>query len=41
MSPTRRETVGAGTRLGFALREDLALQLRYSVYQQKITLTPN
>jgi outer membrane protein insertion porin family len=35
------ETYGAGTRLGFALREDLSLQLRYSVYQQKITLTPN
>jgi outer membrane protein insertion porin family len=34
------ETYGAGTRLGFALREDLSLQLRYSIYQQKITLTP-
>src|SRR5499427_3401329 len=34
------ETYGGGTRLGFALREDLSLQLRYSIYQQKITLTP-
>jgi outer membrane protein insertion porin family len=34
------ETYGGGTRLGFALREDLSLQLRYSLYQQKITLTP-
>jgi outer membrane protein insertion porin family len=34
------ETYGAGTRLGFALREDLSLQLRYSIYQQRITLTP-
>ena len=32
--------IGGGSRLGFALREDLSLQLRYSVYQQKITLTP-
>jgi outer membrane protein insertion porin family len=35
------ETVGVGTRLGFTLREDLGLQLRYSAYQQKITLAPN
>jgi outer membrane protein insertion porin family len=35
------QTVGFGTRLGFALREDLGLQLRYSLYQQKVTLPPN
>src|SRR6478735_3507328 len=34
------QTFGFGTRLGFALREDLSLQLRYSLYSQKITLTP-
>ncbi len=28
----------AATRLGFALREDLGLQVRYSIYQQEITL---
>ncbi|HWF93911.1 MAG TPA: outer membrane protein assembly factor BamA, partial [Xanthobacteraceae bacterium] len=32
------DTLGAGLRLGVALREDLALQLRYSIYQQKIVL---
>ena len=32
------DTVGAGVRLGVALREDLSLQLRYSIYQQKIVL---
>ena len=32
------QTIGGGARLGFALREDLGLQLRYSLYQQKITL---
>ena len=31
-------TLGFSPRLGFALREDLSLQLRYSIYQQKITL---
>jgi outer membrane protein insertion porin family len=35
------QTVGFGTRLGFALREDLALQVRYSLYQQRVTLPPN
>ena len=35
------QTIGGGARLGFTLREDLGLQLRYSIYQQKITLTPN
>jgi outer membrane protein insertion porin family len=32
------DTVGAGLRLGVALREDLALQLRYSIYRQEIVL---
>jgi outer membrane protein insertion porin family len=32
------DTLGAGVRLGVALREDLSLQLRYSIYQQKIVL---
>jgi outer membrane protein insertion porin family len=31
-------TIGFSPRLGFQLREDLALQLRYSIYQQDITL---
>jgi outer membrane protein insertion porin family len=31
-------TTGGTMRLGFALREDLALQLRYSAYNQKVTL---
>jgi outer membrane protein insertion porin family len=31
-------TLGFSPRLGFALREDLTLQLRYSIYQQKISL---
>src|SRR5262249_18346563 len=31
-------TVGAATRFGFALREDLSLQLRYSIFQQKVSL---
>ena len=34
-------TVGGTVRLGFELREDLALQLRYSLYQQEITLQDN
>jgi outer membrane protein insertion porin family len=29
-------TSGGGLRLGFTLREDLSLQLRYSIYSQKI-----
>jgi outer membrane protein insertion porin family len=33
-------TLGFSPRLGFALREDLSLQLRYSIYQQKLSL-PN
>jgi outer membrane protein insertion porin family len=31
-------TVGFSPRLGFGIREDLSLQLRYSLYQQQITL---
>ncbi len=31
-------TLGGAVRLGFELREDLALQLRYSLFQQEITL---
>jgi len=34
------KTIGGATRLGFALREDVALQLRYSLFSQKVTL-PN
>ena len=37
----KTQTIGFGGRLGFALREDLGLQLRYSIYQQKITLPAN
>lgn len=32
------KTVGFSPRLGFTLREDLALQVRYSFYRQEITL---
>src|SRR6267154_894144 len=32
------KTIGFSPRLGFALREDLSLQLRYSLYQQSVTL---
>ena len=35
------QTIGGGVRLGFALREDIGLQLRYSIFQQKITLPDN
>ncbi|MBR0855836.1 outer membrane protein assembly factor BamA [Bradyrhizobium liaoningense] len=35
------KTLGFSPRLGFSLREDLALQLRYSIYQQEITLPSN
>ena len=34
------KTLGFSPRLGFSLREDLSLQLRYSIYQQQIQL-PN
>ena len=32
------KTIGFSPRLGFALREDLSLQLRYSIYQQTLSL---
>jgi outer membrane protein insertion porin family len=32
------KTLGFGTRLGFALREDLGLQVRYSLYRQEIDM---
>ncbi|MDH2342140.1 outer membrane protein assembly factor BamA [Bradyrhizobium sp. SSUT77] len=32
------KTLGFSPRLGFSLREDLSLQLRYSIYRQEITL---
>jgi outer membrane protein insertion porin family len=32
------KTVGAGLRVGLPLREDLSITLRYSAYQQEITL---
>lgn len=34
----RQETIGAGFRFGIPLREDLAIQLRYSAYRQQIDL---
>src|SRR5436190_374972 len=34
----RQETIGGGFRFGIPLREDLAIQLRYSAYRQKIDL---
>jgi outer membrane protein insertion porin family len=34
------KTLGFSPRLGFALREDLSLQVRYSIYQQQLSL-PN
>ena len=34
----RQETIGGGLRFGIPLREDLGLQLRYSVYRQQIEL---
>lgn len=35
------KTLGFSPRLGFSLREDLALQLRYSIYSQEIQLPNN
>jgi outer membrane protein insertion porin family len=32
------KTIGFSPRLGFQLREDLTLQLRYSIYEQQVTL---
>jgi outer membrane protein insertion porin family len=34
----RQQTIGGGFRFGIPLREDLAIQLRYSAYQQQIDL---
>src|SRR5712692_3801077 len=34
------KTMGFATRLGFTLREDLGLQVRYSLYRQEISLPP-
>ena len=34
------KTYGGGARLGFALREDLGLQVRYSLYRQEVALPP-
>ena len=34
----RQETIGGGLRFGIPLREDLGLQLRYSIYRQEIEL---
>src|SRR3954468_18663012 len=34
----RQETIGGGFRFGVPLREDLAVQLRYSAYRQQIDL---
>ena len=31
-------TIGGSTRFGFALREDVSLQLRYSLFSQKVSL---
>jgi outer membrane protein insertion porin family len=35
------KTLGFSPRLGFGLREDLSLQVRYSIYQQEIQLPQN
>ena len=32
------QTIGAGTRLGFVLTEELSMLTRYNIYQQKISL---
>ena len=34
------KTLGFSPRLGFGLREDLSLQLRYSLYQTSVSLPP-
>jgi outer membrane protein insertion porin family len=34
----RQETIGGGFRLGIPIREDVGLQLRYSIYRQSIDL---
>ena len=33
------KTIGGSARLGFALREDLSMQVRYSLYQQSVSIT--
>ena len=35
------QTIGANLRLGFALTEEVSLQPRYTIYQQKISLPDN
>jgi outer membrane protein insertion porin family len=35
------KTLGFSPRLGFALREDLSLQIRYTIYQQELSLPSN
>jgi outer membrane protein insertion porin family len=35
------KTMGFGSRLGFALREDLGFQVRYSIYRQEVSLPAN
>jgi outer membrane protein insertion porin family len=35
------DTIGTGVRFGVALREDLTMQLRYSIYRQNIVLPNN
>ena len=37
---TRRTTTGGSARLGFALREDLSMQVRYSLYKQEVSIDP-
>jgi outer membrane protein insertion porin family len=46
MEPTQyssysTETIGTNLRLGFALTEEIRLTLRYSIYSQKVELSPN
>lgn len=33
-------TIGGSARLGFALREDLSMQVRYSLYRQEVAIDP-
>jgi outer membrane protein insertion porin family len=33
-------TIGGSARLGFALREDLSMQVRYSLYRQSVSIDP-
>jgi outer membrane protein insertion porin family len=34
------KTIGGSARLGFALREDLSMQVRYSLYRQEVEISP-